>query len=105
VAEGFYLTKASSWKGAAEPEDLARLVKERGLPFRTYPRVRDALRAAIGPPDRSNSWDLFDQSLREWMDKELSSRADRVSPEKEIVCITGSHYVVGEAMGELGIQP
>jgi len=73
VAERFYLTKAS-WKGAARPKDLARKVKDRGLPCRTYPRVREALRAAIGPPD-------------------------------EIICVTGSHYVVGEAMEELGIQP
>jgi len=73
VAERFYLTKAS-WKGAAKPGSLARLVRDRGLPRRMYPQVRLALRAAIGPPD-------------------------------DIVCVTGSHYVVGEAMEELGVKP
>ena len=86
VAERFYLTKAS-WKGAAKPANLARLVKDRGLPCRTYPRVRDALRAAIGPLER------------------LSIRAGLVPPDEEIVCVTGSHYVVGEAMEALGIRP
>jgi dihydrofolate synthase/folylpolyglutamate synthase len=73
VAERFYLTRAS-WKGAAKPAVLARVVKDRGLPCRTYAKVPQALQAAIGSVD-------------------------------EIVCVTGSHYVVGEAMEELGIQP
>jgi dihydrofolate synthase/folylpolyglutamate synthase len=73
VAEQFNLTKAS-WKGAAKLGDLARVVKGRGLPCRTYRHVGEALRAAIGSED-------------------------------DIICVTGSHYVVGEAMEELGVKP
>ena len=104
VAEIFHLTKAS-WKGAARPRELARAVKTRGLPCRTYPRVRDALQAAIGPPDRRRPREMPAGELPERLKRELRFTGGRVPPDEDIVCVTGSHYVVGEAMEELGVKP
>jgi len=104
VAERFYLTRAS-WKGAAKPKDLARVVKNRGLPCRTYSRVGQALRAAIGSAGRPRSVKVSGKKLTKGNLEELFEGLEAIAPGEKIVCVTGSHYVVGEAMEELGARP
>ena len=75
LAEEFFLTQAQ-WKGAARPEELAQEARAAEVPFQVYPQVKEAVSAAL----------------------------DQAGPQ-DVVCITGSHYVVGEAMEALGVRP
>lgn len=75
LAEGFFLTQAQ-WKGAAQPEELAREVRVAEVPFQIHPQVKEAVLTAL----------------------------DQAGP-KDVVCVTGSHFVVGEAMEALGVRP
>jgi len=75
LAEGLFLTQAQM-KGAEDPKELAREAEEAGVPFQIHPRVKEAVTAAIA----------------------------QAGP-RDVVCITGSHFVVGEAMTALGVRP
>jgi dihydrofolate synthase/folylpolyglutamate synthase len=75
LAKMMLLTQAK-WKGAEGPKKLAREAKEIGAFFQIRTRVKGALSAAL----------------------------KQTGPE-DVVCITGSHFVVGEAMEALGVRP
>jgi dihydrofolate synthase/folylpolyglutamate synthase len=97
VAERFVLTKAR-WKGAMAPEVIAAVVKARGLPFQIRRGVRGAMRTALGLPAPEKIASRFAEVGPLFPDQ-------TIFPEEPVVCITGSHYVVGEAMEALGIRP
>jgi len=98
LAEEFYLTQAQ-WKGAEDPQELAREVKAVGVSFRVHPRVKDAVRAAVTRALCPDDIRAFGQEDQSGMEKKLEAIWDR-----EVVCITGSHFVVGEAMEVLGVR-
>jgi dihydrofolate synthase/folylpolyglutamate synthase len=74
MAEKMLLTRAQ-WKSALDPKELAREAQKAGVPFQVKVRVRDAVLTALKHADP-----------------------------KDAICITGSHYVVGEAMEALGLR-
>jgi dihydrofolate synthase/folylpolyglutamate synthase len=96
-AERFVLTKAR-WRGALDPQTLAREVRARGIPHRVCRGIRSAMRAALALPAPEKIASRFAEVGTLMPD-------EGVLPEEPVVCITGSHYVVGEAMEELGIKP
>ncbi len=75
LAEKFFMTQAQ-WGGAEAPRVLAREVQETGVPVQIRSRVKDAVWAAL----------------------------EQAGPQ-DVICITGSHFVVGEAMQALGMGP
>jgi len=75
VAEKFFMTRAR-WKGAEGPRKLAREAVETGVPVQIKTGVKDAVWAAL----------------------------KKAGPE-DVICITGSHFVVGEAMLALDVRP
>jgi len=75
MAKMMLLTQAQ-WKGAENPKKLAREVKDTGVPVQIKTRVKDAVSAVL----------------------------KQTAPE-DVICITGSHFVVGEAMVALGVRP
>ena len=74
LAQRFYLTRAQ-WKGAEDPKELARECEKTGASYQILTPVKKAVSEA------------------------LSS----AGPE-DVICITGSHFVVGEAMDVLGVE-
>jgi dihydrofolate synthase/folylpolyglutamate synthase len=75
LAEKMFLTQAQ-WKGAEDPKELAREAKGAGVSFHVKHRVDDAVAFTL---QQANAQD--------------------------VVCITGSHFVVGEAMVALDVRP
>jgi dihydrofolate synthase/folylpolyglutamate synthase len=75
MAEKMLFTRAR-WKDAQNPKELAREVRKTGVPFQVKTRVKAAVSTVL-----------------------------RQAGPENVICITGSHFVVGEAMEALGVRP
>jgi dihydrofolate synthase/folylpolyglutamate synthase len=75
LAKKMFFTRAQ-WKGAEDPGTLARESEEAGISHQIHTPV----------------------------EKAVSEAQSQAGPD-DVICITGSHFVVGEAMEVLGIKP
>jgi dihydrofolate synthase/folylpolyglutamate synthase len=74
-AELIVLTKPE-YKRAAEPERLGDVAEKAGLPYEVIPQVRQAYLSVLAKADPD-----------------------------EVICVTGSHFTVGELLASLGPSP
>jgi len=110
------ITTASTLPRAADPADLARLIQPT-RPVEPIPTVPAALhraislaaqpvgRARLRPPQSGHSERPVPRSLGEAGSEESHYAQGKLREESHLVLVTGSVYVVGEAMEALRINP